>query len=325
MAKAEVRKEAAEEHGYQCYICGDEITIEQIETGLCDTDRLIPKAEGQAYEIDITRIACPVCHMKRHGTHRIRAEDLGQLKAAIDDREQWMKLLNKIENQLRAYSRGTDECSEITKLQLDEMLPGLRDKVNQRSKLIEKWIRQHSDEGLVKSTMNVPGMGPQTAAYLITYCVPEKAKHRSSYWKYAGLHCASGDRYQKGIAGGGNKRLRVALWRCVDSMWKNRENPYRIIGDQVKARLEQSEKIVLSRNTKGALVTVPWKETKKGHRHGAAYRKMMKEVLGDYWVVSRKFAGLPTDNPYVADMLGHENMTDARDRGWLYPEDMEGK
>ena len=322
MAKIQLKKELAEEYGLSCYICGESITEEQIENGECDTDRLIPKAEGQEYDIDITRIACPVCHMKRHGTHRLRSEDLGALKVAIDDREQWMKLLNKIENQLRAYSRDTDECSEITRAQLEEMAPMFREKVAQRSKLVEKWIKGHADEGLVASLINVPGMGPQTAAYLITYCIPEKARHRSSYWKYAGLHCASGDRYQKGVAGGGNKRLRVALWRCVDSMWKRRDNPYRLIGDQVKGRLEVSEKLVQSRNTQGKLVTVPWSETKKGHRHGAAYRKMMKELLGDYWVVSRKFAGLPTDNPYVADMLGHENMTDARDRGWLYPEDI---
>lgn len=319
--KIGLKKVIGDEHGYECYICGREITEEEIEKGLIDTDRLIPKAEGQGYEIDITRLACPQCHMKRHGTHRIRPEDLGLLKIAIDDREQWLKLKNKIENQLRAYSRQTDEYSEITKYQLEEMLPGLKEKLAQRTKLIEAWIKEHKEEGIIKSALNVKGLAALTIAYFVTYFVPEKAKHRSSFWKYIGLDRPSHERYTKGETSGGNKRLRTAVWRCIDSMWKNRDCPYREIGDRVKERLSISEKVVSSRNTKGILVTLPWKETKKCHRHGAAYRKMMKELVGDYWVVARKFLGLPTDNTYAVDMLGHEQQTDPRDRGWLFPDE----
>ena len=323
MGKVALKRDLGDEHGYRCYICDEPITQEQIDQGMVDTDRLIPKAEGQGYEIDLTRLACPVCHMKRHGAHRIRPEDLGVLKIAIDDREQWMKLLYKIENQIRAYERGTDEYSDISRKQLSEMLPMLQARVKDRTNLINAWIHDHREEPLIKSAMNVKSMGAQTVAYLVTYVVPEKAKHRSSVWKYVGLDKASHERYEKGITSGGAKRLRTALWRCIDSMWKNKDCPYRQIGDRVKARLEQSEKMVSSRTVKGLLKTMMWKDTMKCHRHGAAYRKMMKEVIGDYWVVARKFAGLPTSGPYVQDMLGHEDITDPRERGWLFPEDIE--
>ena len=323
MGKEALKRDLGDEHGYRCYICEEEITQEQIDTGMVDTDRLIPKAEGQGYEIDLTRLACPVCHMKRHGVHRIRPEDLGVLKVAIDDREQWMKLLYKIENQIRAYSRGTDEFSEISKKQLEDMLPDLREKVADRTNIVNLWVKNHMNEGLIQSAMNVTSMGPQTVAYLITYFVPEKAPHRSSAWKYIGMHVPSHERYVKGEASGGAKRLRTALWRCVDSMWKNRACPYRQIGDRVKARLEISEKQVSSRTVKGVLKTMAWKDTMKCHRHGAAYRKMIKELIGDYWVAARKFAELPTDGTYAADMLGHEHQVDPRERGWLFPEDIE--
>lgn len=323
--KVGLKKDLGEEHGYECYICGNKVTEEQIQKGLVDTDRLIPKAEGQGYEIDTTRLVCPVCHMRRHGIHRIRPEDMGALKIAIDDREQWMKLQYKIENQLRAYVRKTDECSEITKHQLEEMLPGIREKVAQRTRLVVLWVKEHKDEGIVKSGLNVEGLAHQTIAYLITYVVPEKAPHRSSVWKYLGLDKPSHERYKKGETSGGNKRLRVALWRCVDSMWKNRKCPYREVGDRVKDRLSKSKKLTRTRTVKGNLVTLPWEETMKGHRHGAAYRKMMKELSGDYWVVSRKFLGLPTDNTYAKDMLGHDHQVDPRERGWLFPEDLEDK
>ena len=322
MSKEQLKKEIGNEHGYQCMGCGAEVTDEDIENGTIDTHRLLTKAEGFGYSIDTTRIVCPVCHMEEHGNLRIRPEELDDLKIAIDDREQWMKTTFKINNQVLAYKRRTDSFSEITAAELLEMIPALTDKIKARTKIIEKWIKDHKDVGLVKSLMNVPGLGPQTAAYLLVYLDPFKAKHRSSYWKYAGFHCAGKDRYQKGVAGGGNKTLRTALYRCATAMWKNKQNPYRLLGDQVKARLEESEKLVSSRNVKGQLVSIPWKDTMKCHRHGAATRRIMKEVIGDYWVVSRKFAGLPTDNPYVSDELGHVDIVDCRTRGWLYPEDV---
>ena len=318
MSKIELKKELGEVHGFECYICGGPITQEEIDKGLVDTDRLIPKADGQAYTIDVTRLACPVCHMKRHGNYRIRPEALGDLKVLMDSREQWMKLQNKIDNQLRAIARGTDEYSTGTLIELKEVKASISEKAQVYEKHIKKWVLSQ-EAGLIKSCLNVVGLGELTIAGLVNYIVVDKAPHRSSVWSYLGLHRASHERYEKGKTSGGNKTLRVILWRAIDSMWKNRDCPYRDIGDRVKERLSISERDVRSRNTKGQLVTIPWKDTKPCHRHGAAYRQMMKELSGDFWVVARKFAGLPTDGTYAADMLGHNHQIDPRVRGWLYP------
>lgn len=319
MGKIALKHDLGDAHELRCYICGEAITADEIERGLVDTDRLIPKAENNAYSIDTTRLVCPVCHMKRHGNHRIRPESLGALKMAIDDREQWLKLRNKINNQLLAFERNTDELPEVTLSKLKTVGEDFHVEEQARVKLITKLVNGMKDEPLVASMLNVQGLGPMTIAYLLTYLVPEKAKHASSYVKYAGLHAPSHERYTKGETSGGNKRLRTALWRTVDSMWKSRDNPYRQIGVARKERLAESEKQVLSRNTQGKSVTVAWKDTKPGHRHGTAYRVMMKRILIHYWVVSRKFAGLPTDAPYVEAHLGHET-DDPRDYGWLFPE-----
>ena len=321
MAKIELKKELGEAHGFECYICGGEITQQQIEKGLIDTDRLIPKREGGSYEIDITRLACPLCHRKREGNHRIRPEDLGELKVFMDAREQWLKLRNKIDNQLRAIERKTDDYTAESKAELEAMTVIPTEKEEAYNKAIYKWVQDHKEEGIIKSALNVMGLGELTIAGLLNYVVVEKAKHRSSVWSYLGLHKPSHDRYTKGKTSGGNKTLRTILWRTADSMWRNRNCVYRLAGEKYKERLADSEKLVRSRNTKGFLTTISWAETKPCHRHGAALRKIMKEVSGDYWVVARKFLKLETDGTYSHDMLGHDHQVDPRERGWLYPRD----
>ncbi len=318
MSKIEMKLELGKAHGLECYICGGEVTQEEIEKGLIDMDRLIPKADGQSYTIDVTRLAHPLCHMDRHGTHRIRPEALGELKVLMDTREQFMKLENKINNQLRAFARGTDETLPGTVIELKEVSANIVGKAKVYEKAIKKWVL-FQDSGLIKSCLNVVNLGELGTAGFLNYIVVEKAPHRSSVWKYLGLHRASHERYEKGKISGGNETLRTILWRTVDSMWKNRECPYRDVGDRVKERLHKSERMVQSYNTQGKLVTIPWKDTMLGHPHGAAYREMMKQLSGDYWVVARKFAGLPTSGTYAADMLGHNHQVDPRERGWLFP------
>ena len=66
------------------------------DPSLYDTDRLVPKAEGGNYNSENFTVVRPLEHMERHGILRIRPEHLDQLKAAIDVREQYLKLRIKI-------------------------------------------------------------------------------------------------------------------------------------------------------------------------------------------------------------------------------------
>jgi hypothetical protein len=88
----------------------------------------------------------------------------------------------------------------------------------------------------------------------------------------------------------------------------------------LKRRLEHSELTVDSYNTKGVLIKdVMWKDAKPSHRHGAALRAVAKHFLADYWFVGRTLLGLPTNDLYVKEHLGHQSaIIDPKTRGWKY-------
>lgn len=297
---------------------------------LIDTDRITPKAEGGTYEDGNVRLLAPREHMARHGNLRERTEILDEIKSVMDDRAQMMKVMLKINNQLLAYQRRTDERHPDTEAwlseQVDSVVDRLKgiDRVLKGSKDVEGLIPAYAEvDALAAAALGVPYMGEITLANLVTYVDLEKAPSASSLWKYAGLHKPSHRRYEldpgeevtKGR--GGNKTLRTALYNVVNVMWRaGDKSAYRLVGDRVKERLSESERIVESRTTQGALVKVAWKDTKRGHRHGAALRAMMKHLLADYWFVGRELAGLSTRPLYVQEKLGHTGIISPRERGW---------
>lgn len=281
-----------------------------------DTDRHVPKAEGGGYEKENYRVILPVEHMKHHGTLRIRPEHLEELKAGIDEREQFLKLRIKISNQLLAFERQTDHPRESIIEKLNEMLDNANSLELEARKTVEKLIIAIAPEDpLVAAALDIDGVGPMTVAYLAAYVDLEKAQYPSSVWAYVGYDKASHERYTKGTASGGNKTLRTALFRTADSMVKTR-GAYREVYDKRKDRQSFSENIVKSRNTQGKLVEVAWKDTKPCHRHGDAMRVMMKHFLRDYWLVGRKIQGLPTQHMYVEEYLGHTTIIPPEARGW---------
>jgi hypothetical protein len=184
---------------------------------------------------------------------------------------------------------------------------------------------------LAKACLTVKGIGPVTVAYCLVYIEldgifpeghvrvgQEKARHASCLWKYAGLHCASHERYEKGKTSGGNKTLRTVLYTMADSQMKTKGS-YREVYDNMKSRLEKSERKTMSRNTQGKLVEVAWKDTKPSHRHGAALRAVMKHFLADYWFVGRTLLGLETSPLYPEAVLGGNHRTIMpEERGWVY-------
>ena len=76
-----------------------------------------------------------------------------------------------------------------------------------------------------------------------------------------------------------------------------------------------------SRNTQGKLIECMWKDTKACHRQGAAKRKVMKHILADYWMVGRKWMGLPINPLYAEAILGMDGhkTIDPVTRGWVLP------
>lgn len=317
MSKTELKERITPMQDGMCAITGMPLPS---DPALVDTDRIIERFRGGEYTLDNTRIVTPRAHMARHGNLREREGWMDALKSQMDDRRQTMKLLMKINNQLLAYDRLTDEPNPDTEAFLRESMEPVKTRLGKIDRKITKHMLA-SDDPLIRAALAVPSVGPITMAGMTVYVDLEKANGASALWKYVGLHASSGERYTKGEAGGGNKTLRTMLWNMANSMTKNRNCPYREVYDRTKTRLAASEKIVKSRNNKGQLVEVPWKNAMASHRHGAALRAVMKHFLADYWFVGRELAGLPTRPLYVEAQLGHTSIIRPQERGWIWQQD----
>ncbi len=298
-----------------CALSGADLAVADI--ALMDTDRITPKADGGIYATANTRVVDPIAHLGRHGNLRTREAALDNLKSIFDDRVQVMRLTLKINNQLLAYERRTDNPHPTTATFLTESLVPIQARLHAIDKQIEFALKEYPD-ALAQAALKVPGLGPITVAALSVYIDMTKAATPSALWKYVGLDCASHERYQKGTKGGGNKTLRTVLWNTANTLMKMGDrSAYRIVYDRTKARLAESEKIVKTRNTEGRLVECAWKDTKPSHRHGAALRAVVKHLLADYWMVGRTLAGLSTVPLYAEHMLGHTHIVSPAERGWM--------
>lgn len=299
-----------------CAISGVELDE---DTSLFDIHRSEPKANGGDIELENTEVVDPVGHMRFHGNYREREETIDMLKSIVDDRKQVIRLRNKIANQLLAYERRTDNLNAVTKQWLEQQLTSYEEQLTMRDKMLKVAVREIAKEDpLANAALSVSCVGEITVALCLVYIDLNKARHASSLWKYAGLDKPSHERYKKGEAGGGNKDLRCALWNMANSQIKG-YGPYREVYENVKHRLSHSEKIVKTRNTKGELVELPWKDTKPSHRNDAGKRAMMKHFLADYWMVGRTIFGLPTGPLYPEAVLGGNHRTvRPEERGWKY-------
>lgn len=313
MSKVELKTRLRKEQSGKCSISFAELAE---KTKLFDTDRIQPKAKGGIYTDENTRALNPVEHMKRHFIHKERTHELTQLKVLIDAREQLRKLMNSSNNRLLASHRQTDQMDEATETWINANVKETQSQIGKVDRRIAKYIKGLNTP-IVKSALNIRGLGAMTVAYLLVYIDISKAQYASSMWKYVGFDKPSHERYTKGESGGGNKTLRTVLYTMADSMIKTRAI-YRDVYDGEKLKLENSFKVTKSRNTQGKLIECKWSETKPCHRHGAAIRKMIKHFLADFWFVWRTLEGLPTPDLYVAEKMGHTGIVKPQERGWIF-------
>ena len=311
MGKQALKTKISQKQQNECALSGNQL---KADLSLIDTDRINPKANGGIYTDENTRIVDPIAHMIRHGNFRERGEQLEKLKSMIDGREQVSKLLYSANNRILAMKRRTDVLDERTLEWLAGQVKETRSELSKIDRSISKYLKT-MDHPIIKSALAVKGLGGNTIAYMMVYVDIEKAKYASSLWAYCGYDKPSHERYEKGVAGGGNKTLRTVLFTMADSMIKTR-SVYRDVYDNTKKQLEASKKIVKSRNTQGKLIECMWMDTKPCHRHGAAMRKMIKHFLADWWFVNRTLEGLPTAPLYVEEKLGHTGIVKPKERGW---------
>jgi len=209
--------------------------------------------------------------------------------------------------------------------------------------LIDQYIALESQEAkqfrqLVGTLETIPiyqsylkdqiGVGPAMAAVLISYLDPHKARHVSSFWKYAGLDVASDgaarsrrkehlvERTYINKAGDEATRvgityepfLKTKLIGVLGSSFLRTGSPWRKTYDDYKNR------IVNDPNR----IKIDVSEWKKKHKAGedmrkywpparinrAAIRYMVKMFLAEFWANWRKLEGLPVSDPYPVAKLG---------------------
>ncbi len=292
------------------------------ETRLFDTHRLTPRHAGGEYVEGNYAVALPVEHMEEHGNLREREDAFEELKMLFDGYKQIQKLRMKVNNQILAQARGTDRLDEIDKEYLNKVLADIDEHEEAKGKLIKAWVKKNKAMPIIAAMLSVKGVGEISIAACLTFLDVTKADHPSSFWAYAGYHRAAHERYVKNSVTDkpGNMTLRCALYVLAGCFIKNPDCAYRQVYDRRKAKTEQSEKITQTRLTgKTGVHAVAWKDVKPSHRHGDAIRVMMKAFLADLWFVWRTIEGLPVNDLYVKEHLGHESgVIDPKARGWEY-------
>ncbi len=154
----------------------------------------------------------------------------------------------------------------------------------------------------------VKGCGPIMAAVIISELDPYKARHVSSFWKYAGLDVVDGVgrsrrkehlteveyvnkagelAIRKSITF--NPFLKTKLIGVLGTSFLRSRSPYSDIFYDYRNRLENHPK---------------HKEKTPGHRKNMAMRYMIKMFLKDLWIAWRTLEGLPVEPDYAEAKLG---------------------
>ena len=180
--------------------------------------------------------------------------------------------------------------------------------------------REHDLEGSIKEMVEqfplweqflskVKGCGPLMSAVILSELDPYKARHVSSFWKYAGLDVAEDGKGRSKRAEHlvdveyVNKRgekamkksitynpfLKAKLAGVLSGSFLRCASPYSEVYYNYKARLENRPDLA---------------EARPIVRHRMALRYMMKMFLRDLWLAWREIEGLPVTADYAESKLG---------------------
>lgn len=138
--------------------------------------------------------------------------------------------------------------------------------------------------------MEKRGIGPVICAGLLAHFDPYRARHVSSFWKFAGM--SPDAKLEKGKKSPYSVGAKLLCWKLGHSFIMSSSAEYVPIYKAKKEELMKREGMT------------------KGHAHNLAQRVMVKRFLADFWLEWRKREGLPTDEPYVVAILNHTKQED---------------
>ncbi len=179
-------------------------------------------------------------------------------------------------------------------LEFIEKISEMQKAANKEEKLIEKMFAKEvgSIPIYVKWLSKIKGIGATHAITLIAFMGDcSRFETRSKLNAYAGYHVKNGESVsmKKGEKINWNPKLKSRLFVLADNLIKA-NGKYKKFYDKKKALIKQKFP---------EIVEVEGQKRKKYtplHIERMARRKMIQLFLSHYWQVSRKIAGLPTEN-----------------------------
>lgn len=181
------------------------------------------------------------------------------------------------------------------------------------------------------------GIGPVLSCGLLAYFDPARARHASSYWKFAGMAVRADGRADRLVAAkvvhpkaGPCRECDCAKYEADPAAEDEEDEALCTCGHPLKV---EGQKAPYSKQAKWLAFNVaqsfiksgsPFKAvydeakvrylakygTKGGqrdHAHKSAMRVMVKRFLVEFWKIGRAEAGLPVDEPYIFGPGGHTN------------------
>lgn len=176
-------------------------------------------------------------------------------------------------------------------------------------KIVEREVKTHPMwDAFFKG---VKGCGPLMSAVCIAYFDPHKARHASSFWRYAGLDVQPTESGE--MRGVGRWYTEMRPYTDRDGDTKERKsltyNPFlktKLVGVLGSAFLR-------ARDSYYGKVYYDYKNRMEQRenlspivRHRRATRYAVKMFLRDMWVVWRELEGLEVTEPYEVAKLGHK-------------------
>jgi len=160
---------------------------------------------------------------------------------------------------------------------------------------LEKRLRLHPLHSWVKAQN---GLGDKTVGRLLGslgdpywHDLHDRPRSIGELFAFCGV-AGPGQRKQRGQQVTWNPELRMRLWNIVQPIIKNRRSRYRTVYDAGRERyaekLHTESCVRCGPKGKPAESGSPWSD---GHKHGAAMRLVMREILRDLWSESRRLHG----------------------------------
>lgn len=255
-------------------------------------------------------------------------------------KEQTDAEINKVLKQLKTEYKRITDAYIIKKDTLDSLIKSNKGIISNalEYKLVESYMLLLKDEeGMVKMVeqiteqqdiwkvflKDVKGCGAYSAAILISELDPYVARHRSSFWKYAGLDVVNGKGRSRDkdslvdkvyLDSDGNKKttkgisfnpfLKTKLVGVMADVFIKCHSIYTRAYYGYKHRQVELYSTIEKYEKDGTPVRKFDKGITLGHINSRAKRYMMKMFLADLWVHMRELEGLPTDNDYSVQFLG---------------------